>query len=291
MTVPESSPALSNCTMPVARQLTHCAEAHCAPDDLRAKVALVEAEFARRAKAEQRLREFVAVVSHELRMPLTIINGYAQLIRMGALGAPMELDAAMERVQKEASRMTLLIDELLLLARLDQGRPLERVNVDLARICSEVVADARVYAPERVIRYTVQRDAHEVRGDPHRLRQVLINLLYNVHHHTPPEASVSVELTREGRWQVIDVIDDGPGIPEKFRERVFERFFQMARLPSQAQDHGEPHSGSGLGLSVVASIVGSHGGTVRIEPSERGAWFRIRLPDRTLGSFNVAAPE
>jgi two-component system OmpR family sensor kinase len=255
------------------------------PAGLRAMVTLVEEEFNRRGKAEERLREFITAASHELRTPLTTISGYAQLVRLGALESPLQLDAAMERVQQEAARMTLLIDELLLLARLDHGRPLERVRVDLARLCSEVVADARVCAPEHVISYTVQLDAHEVRGDPNRLRQVLINLLYNVRSHTPPEASVRVELTRDGPWQVIDVIDDGPGIPQEFRERVFERFFQVERQPHQAQDHGAPHSGTGLGLSVVAAIVESHGGTVRIEPSERGAWFRVRLPDRTLISL------
>jgi two-component system OmpR family sensor kinase len=184
--------------------------------------------------------------------------------------------------------MTLLIDELLLLARLDQGRPMECVTVDLARLCSEVVADARVCAPERVISYTVQLNAHEVLGDPHRLRQVLINLLYNVRSHTPPEAGVRVELTREGAWQVIDVIDNGPGIPEEFRERVFDRFFQVDRLTRQARDQGGSHSGTGLGLSVVSAIVGSHGGMVRIEPSERGAWFRVRLPDSAPAGDNPA---
>jgi two-component system OmpR family sensor kinase len=247
-------------------------EARCMADIFNAMLDRIETEFHGRRKAEGELRHFVAAASHELRTPLTTISGYAQLARLGALADPLELDQAMERVHEEAGRMAELVDELLLLARLDQGRPLESTQVDLAELCAEVVADARVRYPHRDIRYTEPGAAQTVLGDPHRLRQVIINLVCNYATHTPPETGLEVRLAREGCQEVIDVIDDGPGIPEELRGRVFERFFQ-ARPRT-----GEARSGSGLGLSIVAAIVSAHGGSVTMEPSERGAWFRVRVP-------------
>jgi two-component system OmpR family sensor kinase len=232
----------------------------------------IEKEFTRRRKAEAELRDFVAAASHELRTPLTTISGYAQLARLGALADENERQQAMKRVQSEASRMTELVDELLLLARLDQGRPLERTPVDLAKLCREVVADSRIRHPDRDFRLTAAPGAHTVLGDPHRLGQVLINLLSNVAQHTPPGTGADIRLSRDDRWEVVDVVDEGPGIPEELHGPVFERFFQGTRRP-QGQ-----RPGNGLGLSVVAAIAAAHGGRVTIQPSQRGAWFRLSVP-------------
>jgi two-component system OmpR family sensor kinase len=258
-------------------------ETTCMADAFNAMLDRIESEFTRRQKAEGELRDFVAAASHELRTPLTTIAGYAQLARLGALDDPLELDTAMERVQKEAHRLSELVDELLLLARLDQGRPLERVPVNLAQVCAEVIADGRVIHPERELRYRRQSGGHVVLGDPSRLRQAVINLVCNACTHTPPGTYVEIRLSREDGWEVLDVLDQGPGIPEELRERVFERFFQVTRKPHQQQ-----LGGSGLGLSIVSAVLSAHGGSVAIEPSDRGAWFRARIPaaeERAPGSL------
>lgn len=256
------------------------AETRCMADTFNAMLERIEREITGRRKAEGELRDFVAAAAHELRTPLTTISGYAQLARFGALEDPLEFDQAMQRVQEEAGRMTEMVNDLLLLARVAQARPMESRAVDLAELCSEVVSDARVRYPEREIRYTEQGAAHTVLGDPHRLRQVLINLLSNYAAHTPADAGVEIRLTREASEEIVDVIDDGPGIPQELRRHVFERFFQ-----ARPRTSGEERTGSGLGLSIVAAIVGAHGGSVSVEPSERGAWFRVRLP------ANRPAPE
>jgi two-component system OmpR family sensor kinase len=248
-------------------------ETRCIANTFNAMPDRVDREFAGRRKAEGELRDLVAAAGHELRTPLTTISGYAQLARCGALDDPLEFDRAMQRVQEEASRMTEMVDDLLSIARLGQARPMKSRAVDLAELCSEVVSDARVRYPEREIRYTEQGAAHTVPGDPHRLRQVLINLVGNCAMHTPVDAGVEIRLSREGPDEVVDVIDDGPGIPEELRGRVFEPFFQAHPRASE-----EERIGSGLGLSIVATIVGAHGGSVSLEPSERGAWFRVRIP-------------
>lgn len=237
----------------------------------------IEREFTRRRKAEDELRDFVAAVSHELRTPLTAISGYAQLARFGALDTPVLLDDAMERVQKEACRMASLVEELLLLARLEQGRPLELHPLDLAELCQEAVADARVAAPGHPLVYEADAGPYGFRGDPNRLRQVITNLLANVAAHTPRGSVGTLRLTRAPDAYVIDVVDEGSGIPAELRERVFERFFRVGRV-RHAADETAPSQGSGLGLSIVAAIVRAHHGTVEIRPSERGTWLRVELP-------------
>lgn len=236
----------------------------------------LEQEFTRRHNAEVQLRDFVGVAGHELRTPLTTIAGYAQMVRYGALKDPDDLDQAMSRVQSETRRMACLVDELLLLARLDQGRPLERVPVDLTDLCAEALANAQAYAPDRRLRCTVEPADHVVEGDPHRLRQVLSNLLANVHAHTPPGTGAHLKLTPDNEFRVIDVIDHGPGIPEDLHERVFDRFFRAPSANPVPADG--PAHGSGLGLSIVAAIVSAHHGTIRIEPTDHGTWFRVRVP-------------
>ncbi|WP_405970611.1 HAMP domain-containing histidine kinase [Streptomyces sp. NBC_00988] len=252
-------------------------EAQHMADAFNSMLTRIESEFRRRRKAETELRDFVAAASHELRTPLTAISGYAQLVRFGALDDPLQLDQAMERVQKEAGRMSLLVDELLLLARLDQGRPLERHRVDLGELCQEAVADAQVAAPEHPLTCVVEAGQHLVQGDPHRLRQVVTNLLANIAAHTRPGVTGELRLASTGDECVLDVTDEGPGIPVVLHERVFERFF---RVSGSQPSPGEPEDGrgSGLGLSIVAAITRAHGGSVTVESSVQGAWFRVRLP-------------
>jgi two-component system OmpR family sensor kinase len=236
----------------------------------------LEHSFTQRQAAEEGLRQFVADASHELRTPLTSITGYAQLVRHGALADPDDLADAMRRVEDEAKRMAALVDELLLLARLDQGRPLESSPVDLVALAEAAVGDARAADCARTVRLAVADDGeHLVRGDRARLHQVLANLLGNVRAHTPPGTAAEVRISRDGAHEVIDVLDEGPGISAEQRDKVFERFFRGDA--SRTRTAG-PADGSGLGLSIVAAIAAAHGGHAGVQPSEHGAWLRVTLP-------------
>ncbi|HEX2192445.1 MAG TPA: HAMP domain-containing sensor histidine kinase [Acidimicrobiales bacterium] len=239
---------------------------------LNAMLGQIESAFEARQASEARLRRFVADASHELRTPLTSIRGYAELFRRGAAERPEDLAKVMRRIEEEASRMGVLVDDLLLLARLDQGRPLEREPVDLARVAADAVDDARAAAPDRTI--SLDAPPHVmVTGDDVRLRQVAANLLANACQHTPPGAPVDVRLRAEDRSAVLEVADHGPGLEPEEAARVFERFYRAD--PARARAGG----GSGLGLSIVAAIAEAHGGraTVDTAPGE-GARFRVFLP-------------
>jgi two-component system OmpR family sensor kinase len=232
----------------------------------------IEAAFDERAASEARLRRFVADASHELRTPLTSIRGYAELFRRGAADRPEDLAKTMRRIEEEAARMGILVDDLLLLARLDQGRPLERRPVDLTKLAADAVYDARAIAPDRPIDYT-PNGAIVVEGDEARLRQVLANLLQNANRHTPPETPVHVTVNMHADDAVIEVRDEGPGIAHEEAARVFERFWRTD--PSRARTSG----GVGLGLAIVAAIAEAHGGTASVETTVGyGATFRVRLP-------------
>lgn len=232
----------------------------------------IEASFAERAESERRLRQFVADASHELQTPLTSVRGYAELFRRGAADRPEDLANAMSRIEAEATRMGLLVDDLLMLAHLDQGRPIEFGQVDLVAVARELVGDARVVDPDRPIEF-VAPDPVEVTGDGHRLRQVVANLLSNARTHTPPGTAVRVSVRRVDDEAVVEVSDRGPGMPAEHADRVFERFFRAD--PSRARASG----GSGLGLAIVAAIAHAHGGSVSVEsePGD-GAAFRVTLP-------------
>jgi two-component system OmpR family sensor kinase len=232
----------------------------------------IEKAFDERAASEARLRRFVADASHELRTPLTSIRGYAELFRRGAAERPEDLAKAMRRIEEEADRMGVLVEDLLLLARLDQGRPVERGPVDLTRIALDAVDDARAVAPGRPIAYAPD-GAIVVAGDEVRLRQVLANLLQNAHRHTPPQTPVHVRVRTEGDEAVIEVADEGPGIPPADAARVFERFWRADS--SRARTSG----GTGLGLAIVAAIAQAHGGRAEVDSDVgRGTTFRVRIP-------------
>ncbi len=232
----------------------------------------IETAFDERAASEARLRRFVADASHELRTPLTSIRGYAELFRRGAAERPEDLAKAMRRIEEEADRMGVLVDDLLLLARLDQGRPLESKPVDLTRITSDAVDDARLVAPRRPIDYS-PNGAIFVTGDEARLRQVLANLMQNAVKHTPPDTAVHVRVTGAPDEAVIEVSDEGPGMAPEDAARVFERFWRADSSRTRAS------GGTGLGLAIVAAIAEAHGGRAEVETAPKeGATFRVRLP-------------
>ncbi|MFC0037099.1 sensor histidine kinase [Actinomadura rayongensis] len=243
----------------------------------------IEAAFGARAvseasarRSEERMRRFVADASHELRTPLTAIRGFAELYRQGAARSPDELDRLIGRIEDAASRMGLLVEDLLLLARLDRQRPIERTPVDLLAVAADSVREARVVAPERDIELTVDGTvAYQVLGDEPRLRQVFGNLLANAVAHTPPDTPIEVRL-RPGTLggapaAVCEVADQGPGLSGEQRERVFERFYRV--------DEARSRGGTGLGLAIVAALVAAHDGRVEVESEPgRGATFRVLLP-------------
>ncbi len=244
----------------------------------------IEESFAEREASERRLRQFVADASHELQTPLTSVRGYAELFRRGAADRPEDLATAMRRIEAEAERMGVLVDDLLLLARLDQGRPLDDAPVDLVQLVRDQAGDLRVVAPDHPVTVTAP-DAVRVRGDEVRLRQVVTNLLTNARTHTPPGTRVEVSVRRDGQDAVIVVSDDGPGIAAEHRERLFERFFRAD--PSRARASG----GSGLGLSIVAAIAEAHGGSVSVgSPEGGGTAFMVRIPVGGAGADGSGAP-
>jgi two-component system OmpR family sensor kinase len=235
-------------------------------------VAQVQAAFATRAESEARLRRVVADAGHELRTPLTSIRGFAELHRQGAVTEPAEVSRLLRRIEDEAVRMGLLVDDLQTLARLDQSRPLDLTDVDLAVLAADAVHDARAVQPDRPVELHVAGPV-VVRGDDARLRQVLSNLLTNAQRHTPPATPVQVRVARCGGSAVVEVADDGPGMPPDVAARVFERFFRADASRTRAS------GGTGLGLSIVASLVEAHGGRVELETTPgAGATFRVLLP-------------
>lgn len=243
--------------------------------------------------SEQRMRRFVTDASHELRTPLTSIRGFAELYRQGAAGHPDDLARLMRRIEDEAARMGLLVDDLLLLARLDQQRPLEREIVDLVVIGTDAVHDANAVAPDRSITLEILPGPPppEIVGDESRLRQVVGNLVTNALTHTPVGTPVSVRVGSRvestGLYALVEVADQGAGLDEEASARVFERFFRAD--PSRNRSLG----GTGLGLSIVAALVAAHAGRVELETAPgRGATFRVLLPaapDPELPDYDAPA--
>ncbi|MGH9029458.1 MAG: sensor histidine kinase, partial [Acidimicrobiales bacterium] len=231
----------------------------------------IEAAFRERETSESRLRRFVADASHELRTPLTSIRGYAELLRKGALSDEEARKSASQRIEHEAARMTLLVDDLLLLARLDQGRPFDRSPVDLSGVVGDAVDAARTVEPDRPLSLELARNVVVVEGDAARLRQVVDNLLRNAQLHTPDGTPVHVRLSRRGSWAVISVSDEGPGIEPDEQPRVFDRFYRG--------NEARTGRGTGLGLSIVAAIADAHRGRARVQSvMGSGATFIVELP-------------
>ncbi|MEP7105338.1 MAG: HAMP domain-containing sensor histidine kinase [Chloroflexota bacterium] len=239
---------------------------------LNAMLNQIEAAFAERTESNQRLRRFLADASHELRTPLTSIRGYAEMMRRGAESRPEDAALARRRIEEEAVRMTALVDDLLLLARLDQGRPLAREAVDLQGIARDAQADALAVAPKRMIQLDAEQ-AVVIAGDAMRIRQVVGNLVRNALVHTPAGTPVEISLAQRDGHALISVADHGPGLPPEAGPRVFEPFYRADA--GRSRDRG----GSGLGLSIVNAVVAAHGGSVRaVETPGGGATFLVDLP-------------
>jgi two-component system OmpR family sensor kinase len=231
----------------------------------------IETSFRVQEASERKLRRFVADASHELRTPLAAVRAYAELFDRGAATRPADLERSMQGISRESQRMSVLVDDLLLLARLDDGRPLERVPVELDEVVGEAVETAQAVDPERPI--DLRAESAVVVGDRVRLRQIVDNLLANVRAHTPPGSPVSVSLTRVDGTAEIAVSDAGPGLDEEHLAHVFERFYRADASRARAS------GGVGLGLAIVAAVAEAHGGTASAssEPGQ-GATFRIALP-------------
>jgi two-component system OmpR family sensor kinase len=242
-------------------------------------------------QSEERLRRFVADASHELRTPVAAIGAYAELFERGASGRPEDLARVLSGIRSETERMGELVEDLLLLARLDEGRPLEQESVELVGLAAEAVDAAGAVGPAWPVRLEANQTV-EVTGDAARLRQVLDNLLANVRAHTPPGTSTAVRVGARDGSGVVEVSDNGPGLAGESGTRVFERFYRAD--PSRSRQNG----GAGLGLAIVAAIVAAHGGSVAAsETPGGGATFTVWLPSRrraepapASGGNGAAAP-
>jgi two-component system OmpR family sensor kinase len=241
----------------------------------------VEESLHARQASEMQVRQFVADASHELRTPLASIRGYAEFFRRqqrdGRDPSTEDVAHTLRRVESEALRMSSLVDELLLLARLDAGRDLELGEVDLTMIAVDATSDAHVAAPGHRWQVDVPPSAVLVRGDAARLHQVVANLLGNVRAHTPEGTAATVRLHVEDGTAVLSVVDDGPGIPAALQGHVFERFARGDTSRSRAA------GSTGLGLSIVEAVVTAHGGTVTVASRPGRTEFTVRLPGATLG--------
>ncbi|GII57156.1 two-component sensor histidine kinase [Planotetraspora thailandica] len=256
----------------------------------------VEREIAARAESEAGMRRFLADASHELRTPLTSVRGFAELYRRGGTPPGPPLDEAMRRIEDEAGRMGVLVDDLLMLARLDEERPMDSRPVDLLEIAADTIRDARARVPDRQVRLAGLGSSLSpvvVVGDEARLRQVAANLVANALAHTPPEAKVTVKVGTgtaaespdaavgeppPGLMGIVEVADTGPGITPGHASHVFERLYRVSESRSRTE------GGAGLGLAIVAAIVRAHGGRVELTTSPgEGAAFRVLLP---LGSHD-----
>jgi two-component system, OmpR family, sensor kinase len=239
----------------------------------------IEGAFAQRDRteaelraSEERMRRFVADASHELRTPLAAVTAYAELFDQGAARRPHDLERVLSGIREESARMGHLVEDLVLLARLDEGRPLQLEPVDLVELAGAAATTARAVGPEWPVRIQARQPV-EVLGDRLRLRQVLDNLLANVRTHCPEGTTATITITSSGDRAQLQVADDGPGLGEEEATRIFERFHRSD--PSRSRHHG----GAGLGLAIVAAIVRAHGGTVGASPAvPGGAVFTISLP-------------
>jgi two-component system OmpR family sensor kinase len=234
----------------------------------------VESALARRAASESRLRRFAADASHELRTPLAAIRGYAELARRHPGPIPGDIAHALSRVESESARMTVLVDELLLLAQLDAGRPLAKEPVDLTRLAIDATSDARAASGDHRWVLELPGEPVQVLGDEHRLHQVLANLMSNAAKHTPAGTTVTVAVTAGADPGTVrlSVTDDGPGIPEELQPALFERFVRGDSARSSAG------GSTGLGLAIVQAVTTAHGGSVNVTTHPGRTSFVITLP-------------
>jgi two-component system OmpR family sensor kinase len=237
----------------------------------------VEAALARRAASEARLRRFAADASHELRTPLAAIRGYAELARRHPGPVPNDIAHALGRVESESARMSVLVDELLLLAQLDAGRPLAKEPVDLTRLAIDATSDARAASQDHRWVLELPDEPVLVEGDEYRLHQVLVNLMSNAAKHTPEGTTVTVSLTttEEPPTVRVSVTDSGPGIPEELQPALFERFVRGDSARSNAG------TSTGLGLAIVQAVTTAHGGSVSVTSRPGHTSFVITLPRLT----------
>jgi two-component system OmpR family sensor kinase len=239
---------------------------------LNAMLDRLEEAFAQRQASEDRLRRFLSDASHELRTPLASIRGYAELHRMGATRDPEAVERAMRRIEDEAARMGMLVEDLLALARLDEQRERVRRPVDVAALAADAVDDARATAPDRAIALDAEPGATAL-ADPDQLGQVLANLLRNAIVHTPAGTPVEVSVRRGGGDVRLRVRDHGPGLPDGDPAALFDRFWRA----EGGRERGK--AGAGLGLAIVAGIVAAHDGAVSAEDADGGgACFTVQLP-------------
>jgi two-component system OmpR family sensor kinase len=238
----------------------------------------IEESFAIRAESESKLRRFVADASHELRTPLTAIRGFAELHRQGAVVGEEKTKELISRIEKESIRMSSLVEDLLLLARLDQSRELIFEPVDVNHLVNEAVASARAAGPGYEITVSSSGDEIFVLGDSMRIHQAVANLLANARTHTPVGTKIKVEISQDDLATKISVSDNGPGLSESDQERIFERFFRAD--PSRVRVSGE---GSGLGLAIVDAVMKAHHGSVEVKSElGNGATFIITFPQEEL---------
>jgi two-component system OmpR family sensor kinase len=244
---------------------------------LNTMLARIEESFTVRKTSEDKLRRFVADASHELRTPLTAIRGFAELHRQGAVAGEEDTKQLLARIEGESVRMGSLVEDLLLLARLDQAREMERVPVDIAKTTRDAVASARVAGPGHPISLIGDLDELYTLGDQHRIHQVIANLLANARTHTPVGTPITVSIAQSSDGVRVAVADAGPGLSAEDQKRIFERFYRADS--SRVRIEGE---GSGLGLSIVDAVMNAHGGTVSVNSEiGKGSTFTLFFPQQT----------
>jgi two-component system OmpR family sensor kinase len=241
---------------------------------LNSMLARIETSFEARIESEDRLRRFVADASHELRTPLTAIRGFSELYRQGAVVGEEQTREIFGRIEGESMRMGSLVEDLLLLARLDQARELDSNPVNLGIIVESAVVSARAAGPEHAVSFTASNEEFFTLGDQARIHQVVANLLANARAHTPAGTQIDVSITRSADGISIVVADNGPGLSLDDQKKIFERFYRAD--PSRVRVDGE---GSGLGLSIVDAVMKAHGGSVSVQSGPgKGATFTLFFP-------------
>ena len=238
----------------------------------------IEASFAIRVASEEKLRRFVADASHELRTPLTAIRGFAELHRQGAIQGEEKTAELVRRIEQESVRMSSLVEDLLLLARLDQSREMTMEPVDINTLVKESMASARAAGPEHEISVEMPEEEIFVLGDSLRIHQVIANLLANARVHTPSGTKISISAKQDDLGTYISVSDNGPGLSEESQKKIFERFYRAD--PARVRNGVE---GTGLGLSIVDAVMSAHGGNVKVESElGKGATFTLFFPIQEL---------